>query len=195
MTNGKHIGYVRVSTILQNEDRQLAEQLADQQLDKVFTEKASARDTNGRPVLMEMLEYIRDGDTLYIHDISRLARNIADLHSLVKEINGKGVTIRFMKEGLTFSGEKADPMSDLLLSMLGAVYQFERAIMLERQKEGVALAKAKGKYKGRKKTIDDDEIRALLGEGLSMRKVAKQMGISVATVQRASKKGKESSSQ
>jgi len=184
MSNGKHIGYIRVSTIVQNEDRQLAEI----KLDKVFTEKASARDTNGRPVLSEMLEYIREGDTLYVHDISRLARNIKDLHSLVEQVNGKGVTIKFMKEGLTFSGNKADPMSELLLSMLGAVYQFERAIMLERQKEGVQIAKAQGKYKGRKKTIDDDEITNMLVSGVSMRKTAKQLGVSLSSVQRASKR-------
>ena len=178
--SGKKIGYIRVSTFHQNEDRQLASV----DLDKEFLEKASAKN-NDRPILKEMLDYIREGDEVYIHDISRLARNIADLHNLVEEITDKGVTLRFMKESLTFTADKSDPMSQLMLSMLGAVYSFERSIMLERQREGIAVAKAAGKYTGRPKSINSAEIISLLDSGLSLRKTAKQLGISLSSVVRA----------
>ena len=176
----KRIGYIRVSTVHQNIDRQLE----GMHLDKVFEEKVSAK-TKNRPKLQEMLNYIRDGDTVVVHDISRLARNIQDLHFLVEEITSKGASLRFVKEGLWFSSDKSEPMNVLLLSMLGAVYQFEREIMRERQKEGIAAAKAKGKFKGRKKTIDDEEIIRLVNEGKSIRKVADVLGISLSSVQRA----------
>ncbi len=178
--SGKKIGYIRVSTFHQNEDRQLASV----DLDREFVEKASAKNSD-RPILKEMLDYIREGDEVYIHDISRLARNIADLHNLVEEITDKGVTLRFMKESLTFTADKSDPMSQLMLSMLGAVYSFERSIMLERQREGIAVAKAAGKYTGRPKSINSAEIISLLDSGLSLRKTAKQLGISLSSVVRA----------
>ena len=146
-------------------------------------ESGSARNTQ-RPKLVEMLDYIRDGDEVIVHDISRLARNIEDLHGLVRQITHKGCTIRFQKENLTFTANKSDPMSELMLTMLGAVYQFERQIMLERQKEGIAIAKANGKYKGRPKSISPAPILELLKGGLSMRKTADRLGISLSTVQR-----------
>ena len=173
------IGYVRVSTVDQKTDRQLD----GVHLDRLFEEKASARTAN-RPVLNDMLGFIRDGDEVVVHDISRLARNIEDLHSLVRQITGKGCELRFVKEGLAFTGNKADPVSELLLGMLGAVYAFERSILLERQREGIALARAKGVYKGRPKTIDPSKIMALLDSGLSMRKAAVKAGVSLSTVQR-----------
>lgn len=173
------VGYVRVSTIDQNTDRQLE----GFHLDRVFVEKASARDTK-RPVLNEMLGFIREGDEVVVHDISRLARTLTDLHNLVEQITGKGCALKFLKEGLVFTGD-ADPMSELLLGMLGSVYAFERSMILERQKEGIALAKAKGRYRGRPKSIDISKIRELLESGLSMRKVAAQLGISLSSVQRA----------
>ena len=178
--SGKKIGYIRVSTFHQNEGRQLASV----DLDREFVEKASAKNSD-RPILKEMLDYIREGDEVYIHDISRLARNIADLHNLVEEITDKGVTLRFMKESLTFTADKSDPMSQLMLSMLGAVYSFERSIMLERQREGIAVAKAAGKYTGRPKSINSAEIISLLDGGLSLRKTAKELGISLSSVVRA----------
>ena len=175
------IGYIRVSTVNQNVDRQLE----GIHLDKVFEEKVSAK-TKNRPRLQEMLNYIRDGDSVVVHDISRLARNIQDLHFLVEEITSKGASsLRFVKEGLSFSSDKSEPMNVLLLSMLGAVYQFEREIMRERQKEGIAAAKAKGKFTGRKKTINDEDIMRLVNEGKSIRKVADVLGISMSSVQRA----------
>ena len=173
------IGYIRVSTLDQNTERQLD----GIPLDKVFEEKASARNVS-RPKLVELLDYIREGDEVIVHDISRLARNIEDLHGLVRQITHKGCVIRFQKENLTFTADRSDPTSELLLSMLGAVYSFERQILLERQKEGIAIAKAKGKYKGRPKAISPAPILELLNGGLSMRKTADKLGISLSTVQR-----------
>jgi DNA invertase Pin-like site-specific DNA recombinase len=173
------VGYVRVSTVDQNTERQLD----GIQLDKVFEEKASARNVS-RPKLVELLDYIREGDEVIVHDISRLARNIEDLHGLVRQITHKGCVLRFQKENLTFTNDKSDAISQLLLAMLGAVYQFERTVMLERQKEGIAIAKAKGKYKGRPKSVSRDAIVTLLQGGASMRNAARELGISLSTVQR-----------
>ena len=173
------VGYVRVSTVDQNTDRQL-DGIA---LDKVFEEKVSAR-TADRPKLNEMLDYIREGDEVIVHDISRLARNMEDLHRLVRQVTDKGCTLRFVKENLTFTNDQTDAVSQLLLSMLGAVYQFERNIMLERQREGIAIAKAKGRYKGRPKSVDRGAILTLLDDGVSMRKSADKLGVSLSTVQR-----------
>lgn len=178
--SGKTIGYIRVSTVGQNSERQLD----GIDLDKVFEEKASAK-TKDRPRLNEMLEYIREGDSVIVHDISRLARNIQDLHHLVEEITAKGATLQFNKEGLTFSGDKQNPMSQLLLSMLGAVYQFEREIMKERQREGIAVAKAKGKFKGRPAKLNNSDILQVVDEGNSIAQTAKILGVSQSSVQRA----------
>ena len=177
---GQKIGYIRVSTVDQNTDRQLV----DIELDKIFEEKVSAKTAN-RPQLQLMLEHIRENDEVYCHDISRLARNIEDLHRLVREITEKGCSVHFMKENLHFTGNKNDPTQQLLLTMLGAVYQFERSIMLERQREGIAVAKSKGKYKGRPPKIDNGEILRVLGEGNSISKTAKLLGVSMSSVQRA----------
>jgi DNA invertase Pin-like site-specific DNA recombinase len=176
------VGYVRVSTEAQNTERQLA----DETLDKVFEEKASAK-TKDRPKLKAMLDYIREGDTVVVHDISRLARNITDLHQLVEAITAKGATLKFKKEGLTFSTASSDPMSRLLMSMLGAVYQFEREILKERQLEGIRIAQGKGKFKGRPAKIDLSKIKQRLLLGVSQRECAAQFGVSLSTVVRASK--------
>nr|WP_320166506.1 recombinase family protein [uncultured Methylophaga sp.] len=174
----KHIGYVRVSTVDQNTERQL-DGIA---LDKVFTDKCSGKDTN-RPQLKALLEYVREGDEVHVHDISRMARNVADLIELIKQINSQGVTVRFHKEGLAFTGEQ-NAMQELMLGVLGSVYQFERSMMLERQREGIQKAKEAGKYKGRPQEIDREKVLELLLGGISIRKAAAQLGISVSTVQR-----------
>ena len=178
--NGQHIGYKRVSSIEQSTDRQLV----DVKLDKVFEEKVSAKTAN-RPQLIQMLGHIRENDEVFVHDISRLARNIEDLHRLVREITDKGCSIHFVKENLHFSGDKADPTQELLMNMLGAVYTFERQILKCRQAEGIAVAKSAGKYKGRPPKIDNDEIKRVLGEGNSISKTAKILDISMSSVQRA----------
>ncbi len=174
----KRVGYIRVSTVDQNTERQLD----GIDLDKVFTDKCSGKDTN-RPNLKALLEYVREGDEVHVHDISRMARNVADLIELIKQLNAGGVSVRFHKEGLAFSGEK-DAMQELMLGVLGSVYQFERSMLLERQREGIQKAKEAGKYKGRPQEIDREKVLSLLAEGVSIRKTATKLGISVSTVQR-----------
>ena len=174
-----HVGYIRVSSVDQNTSRQLSETA----LDKVFEDKASGKDTQ-RPQLTACLEYLREGDTLHIHSMDRLARNLDDLRKLVKGLIARGVAVRFEKESLTFTGESS-PMANLLLSMLGAVAEFERALILERQREGIAVAKAAGAYKGRKPSLTQDKIeemkrRALAGEKKTV--LAKEFGVSRETV-------------
>lgn len=138
-----NIAYVRVSTVEQNEQRQL-EGLKNYNIDKWFTEKVSAKDTN-RPQLKTMIEFAREGDTIYIWDFSRLARSTKDLLDIVEELTNKGVHLRSVKENL----DTSTPSGKLMLTMIGAINEFERANMLERQREGIAIAKADGKYKGR----------------------------------------------
>ncbi|EET83769.1 recombinase family protein [Acinetobacter radioresistens] len=177
------VAYKRVSTADQNTARQLDSMT----FDKVFEDKISGKDVN-RPALQAMLEYVRDGDELYVHSLDRLGRNTADLIELVNKLKDKGVTIIFEKQGLKFKPDTSNPMNDLMFTMLAAFAQFERELLLERQREGIAKAKEEGKYRGRIKKIDVDEIRtAMKKEGASFRKVAKELGISLSTVQRAMK--------
>ena len=141
--------YVRVSTISQNIDRQLEHISAD----KLFCDKISGKAMNNRPELAAMLDYAREHDTVHFHSFDRAARNLKDLLSIIDTLNGKGVTVKFHKENLTFSGNgEADPMSKLLCGLLGSVYEFERNLIVQRVREGVAIAHAAGKYKivGRK---------------------------------------------
>lgn len=150
--SGQKIGYIRVSTIEQNEERQL-QAMEQYHLDKVFTEKVSAKDTN-RPELQKLLEFCREGDTIYVHDFSRLARNTRDLLDIVEILNNKGVTLISNKESVN----TGTPQGRLMIAMIGAIAQFERENMLERQREGIAIAKEKGKYKGRKPVEIEDEV-------------------------------------
>ncbi|WP_018982367.1 recombinase family protein [Salinimonas chungwhensis] len=176
------IGYIRVSTVEQNTARQL-EGIA---LDKVYTDKCSGKDRN-RPQLQIMLEHLRTGDTVHVHDISRMARNVGDLLELVESFKAKGVALKFYKENMTFTPDTNDAMQDLMLTMLGGIYQFERSMMLERQREGIAIAKKEGKYKGRPQSVDRSRIAELLRDGMSIRKIAGQLKISPSTVQAAKK--------
>lgn len=173
------VGYVRVSSVDQCSDRQLD----GVQLDKVFTDKVSGATTD-RPQLLAMLDYVREGDCIVVHSIDRLARSLADLLSLVQELNAKGVHVQFRKENLLFTGDD-NPTQHLMLSMMGAVAQFERSMIKERQREGIAKAKTKGVYKGRVKTVDDEAIRAEIAAGSSFRKTAEKLNVSLSTVQRA----------
>jgi len=170
--------YIRVSDKDQNLARQ--EQLDGLDCDKVYAEKISGKNKD-RPELQKMLSYIRTGDTVKVHSIDRLARSTADLLSIVSEIIDKGCTISFHKENLTFNGsDKKDPFKDLMLTMLGAIAEFERNIMLERQREGIAIAKSKGVYKGRKESISS-EIKAELKErfdAANKAELAREFGIS-----------------
>lgn len=173
--------YIRVSTIEQNTERQLK----DIPCDRVYEEKISGKDTN-RPQLQAMLSNIRVGDIINIHEMSRLARNTRDLLNLVEDITSKGATIIFHKENLTFRGDgKQDPYQKMMMTMLGAVAELERSILLERQREGIAIAKAKGKYKGGKNKLVDTqiaELNVLYKQGIPVARIAKQFKISRPTV-------------
>ena len=148
---GENLAYVRVSTVEQNEERQI-EALNKHNIDKWFVEKVSGKNTN-RPELQKLLEYMREGDTVYIHDFSRLARNTVDLLKLVETIQNKGVTLISNKEAVNTS----TPNGKLMLTMIGAIAEFERENLLERQREGIAIAKREGKYRGRQvKEIDEN---------------------------------------
>ena len=150
------VAYVRVSTVEQNEARQL-EALKKHGIEKWFTEKVSGKDTN-RPQLQAMLDYVREGDTVFIHDFSRLARSTKDLLEIVETLNSKGVHLVSNKENI----DTSTPTGKLMLTMIGAIAEFERQNLLERQKEGVAIAKAEGKYKGGQvKQIDDKRFEDL----------------------------------
>lgn len=176
-----NIGYIRVSTADQNTDRQLDGIT----LDKRFEDKLSGSTTD-RPQLLAMIEWVREGDVVHVHSIDRLARSMSDLLKIVADLNAKRVAVRFHKEDMTFTGEDS-PMQKLMLNMMGSFAQFEREVMKERQREGIAKAKEKGVYKGRTKTIDDSAILALLAEGKTVRAIAAELDINPSTVQRAKK--------
>ncbi|GDY26409.1 transposase [Agarivorans sp. Toyoura001] len=180
---GLNIGYIRVSTAEQKTLRQLH----GIELDIVFEDNISGS-VKQRPGLDGLLAHIRSGDVVHVHDISRLARNTGHLLSLVELFLSKGVSLHFHKENLAFTADNSSPMNQLLLTLLGAIYQFERAMIRERQAEGIALAKKRGVYKGRKSTINKDAVVELRLAGLSYRKIAKELRISLSSVQRALKK-------
>jgi DNA invertase Pin-like site-specific DNA recombinase len=177
--HGQRVGYVRVSSFDQRPDRQLEHV----HVDRVFTDKASGKDTL-RPELEALLAFVRDGDTVVVHSMDRLARNLDDLRRLVQRLTRRGVRIEFVKEHLTFTGEDS-PMANLLLSVMGAFAEFERALLRERQREGIALAKQRGAYRGRKKTLSSKQMaelqqRAAAGEQKTT--LARAYGISRETV-------------
>ena len=176
---GQRIGYVRVSTTEQNTDRQL-EGLP---VDRMFVDRASGKDVR-RPALEDLMGYAREGDTVVVHSMDRLARNLDDLRQIVQTLTRKGVVIEFVKEHLRFTGEDS-PMANLMLSVMGAFAEFERALIGERQREGIALAKQRGAYRGRKPSLSADEIRELrrlAREGTGKVALAWQFKISRQTV-------------
>lgn len=179
-TSGQTVGYIRVSSGGQNEARQLDGIT----LDKTFTDKVSGKDTQ-RPQLQAMLEFVREGDTVLVHSMDRLARSLKDLEAIVTGLTGRGVTVSFVTQGMSFTGQDG-PMNTLMLQMLGAVAQFERSLILERQREGIAIAKAKGGvYKGRKPSLDAAgvaELRTLVSQGLPKAQIAAKLGISRTTL-------------
>lgn len=178
------VGYVRVSTLDQRTDRQL-EGL---QLDRVFEDKVSGKNMRDRPQLEEMLKYVREGDEVFVHSMDRLARNLEDLLTIVRMLTEKGVKLNFLKENLSFDPQqKASPMSKLILGVMGAVAEFERELIRERQREGIALAKVRGVYQGRAKTVTPemmDKARKLLASGGSVSATAKELGVSRASLYR-----------
>lgn len=175
---GQRIGYVRVSTLDQNAERQL-EGVA---LDRVFTDTASGKDTD-RPQLRSLLAYAREGDTIVVHSMDRLARNVDDLRRLVQEQTRRGIRVQFIKENLLFTGEES-PMANLMLTVLGAVAQFERDLIKERQREGIALAKQRGVYRGRRRKLTPERVAELRSRAAKEKKarLAREFGISRETL-------------
>jgi DNA invertase Pin-like site-specific DNA recombinase len=176
---GQRICYVRVSSFDQNPERQLE----NVSLNKVFTDKASGKDTK-RPELEALLSFAREGDTVVVHSMDRLARNLDDLRRLVQMLTKRGIRIEFVKEGLHFTGEDS-PMANLLLSVMGAFAEFERALIRERQREGIALAKKRGAYRGRKKALSPEQVadlRQQAAAGEQKAALARKFGISRETL-------------
>ncbi|MFF5794646.1 recombinase family protein [Paeniglutamicibacter sp. NPDC012692] len=176
---GQRLGYVRVSALDQNEQRQLEGQT----LDQVFTDRASGKDTQ-RPKLEELIRFARAGDTVMVHSMDRLARNLDDLRSVVQTLTGKGARVEFVKEGLVFTGEDS-PMANLMLSVMGAFAEFERSLIKERQREGIALAKTRGVYKGRTRALDPEKVSELVARaaaGIPKAQLARDYGLSRETV-------------
>jgi len=178
---GKAIGYVRVSSV----DQTTARQLDGVTLDKTFEDKASGSKADNRKALQDCLTYLRDGDTLHVHSIDRLARNLLDLQKIVEDLTGRGVAVEFHKEGLKFSGTGSDPMNKLMMQMMGAFAEFERALIRERQREGIAAAKARGQALGRRAVMTPEQVREAKerrAAGESAADLAKAYGVSRATM-------------
>jgi len=192
------VGYIRVSSVDQNTERQLD----GVQVDKTFTDKASGKDT-ARPQLQAALEFVREGDTLVCHSMDRLARNTEDLLRLVRELTnpvpdpkdtgapkGKSVSVEFVKERLFFpakhgNGDEGDAMATLMMTMLAGFATFERSLIRERQREGIAIAKTKGVYRGRKAALSAEQaakLRERVAAGEAKAAVARDFGISRETL-------------
>lgn len=177
--HGQRIGYIRVSSFDQNPERQLEHV----PVDRLFTDKASGKDIR-RPELERLLAFVREGDTVVVHSMDRLARNLDDLRRIVQQLTRRGIRIAFVKESLMFSGEDS-PMANLMLSVMGAFAEFERALIRERQREGIALAKSRGAYRGRKKALSPervDELRCRVNAGEQKAQLAREFGISRETL-------------
>ena len=185
ITMSQNIAYIRVSSVDQNTSRQLKD--SGITFDKTFTDKASAKDTN-RPQLQAMLNHVREGDTVHVHSMDRLARNQGELLALVEDLTGRGVTVQFHKESLTFTGGD-NPFSKLMLGVLGAVAEFERSLINERRKEGQKAAKEAGKHIGRPPMEEDRKQRVInmLSEGLSVYRIAKDLKMSRNTISKIQK--------
>lgn len=180
---GHKVGYVRVSSVDQN----IGRQLEGIEVDRVFVDKASGKNTV-RPKFQEMLSYVREGDMIVVHSMDRFARSLKDLVTEVDQLVKRGVAIQFVKENITFTAQ-ATPMDNLMLQLMGAFAQFEREIILERQKEGIKIAAAQGKYKGRVHKLNPEQAEALRqdwtqGKYSSKVDLAKAFGISRQAVYR-----------
>ena len=177
--SGQRIGYIRVSTLDQNHERQLE----GIELDCTFVDHASGKDTS-RPELEGLLSFVRAGDTLVVHSMDRLARNLDDLRHLVHNLTKQDITVEFVKEHLIFTGNDS-PMAKLMLSVMGAFAEFERELLKERQREGISLARQRGVYRGRKKSLTHDATKDIIRRienGESKSRLAKEYGISRETL-------------
>ena len=182
VVTGQKIGYARVSSKDQNLDRQLAA-LKKEKVFRVFTDTVSGSSTQ-RPGLDGALNYVRAGDQLIVVSMDRLARSLIDLHRLVDELAERGVSVKFLKEGQTYSLDSS-PVAKLMLGLLGSVAEFERSIIRERQAEGIAKAKARGVYKGRAKALNEEQVvqaREWVSEGVPKAEVARRFGIGRTTL-------------
>ena len=174
------IGYIRVSTVEQNTERQLD----GIRLDRIFEDRASGASSD-RPQLKACIDYARDGDTIHVHSIDRMARSLRDLEDLVRDLGESGISVKFHKEALTFeAGRETSAAQTLLLQMIGAVAQFERAIIRERQAEGIAKARERGVYENRTRKVKTDHVRKLKSEGKGPTEISRLTGISRAHVYR-----------
>jgi DNA invertase Pin-like site-specific DNA recombinase len=176
---GQRVGYLRVSSLDQHVDRQLDGIT----VDRTFTDNASGKDAH-RPQLGAMISFVRDGDIVIVHSMDRLARNLDDLRRIVRDLTSKGVRVEFVKEQLTFTGDDT-AIATLLLSVMGAFAEFERTLIRERQREGIALAKTRGAYRGRKRSLTDDQVVELLqgaDSGVAKAELARRFGVSRETI-------------
>ena len=177
------VGYARTSTMDQTAGLEAQErELRDAGCDKLFVEQVSSVDVRARDRLAEALDYVRDGDTLVVTKLDRLARSVAHLLEVLEALTAKGASLRILSMGI----DTGTATGKLMLTLLGGVAEFERSIMLERQREGIAKAKAAGKYKGRKPTAmaKGDDVRALRAKGMKPNDIAKEVGIGRASVYR-----------
>ena len=177
------IAYKRVSTNdgTQNTERQFYN---DDSFDKIFEDHASGKDMN-RPALQEMIAFCREGDVVSVWDLSRLGRTLKGVIDTISLLNGKGVSVHFVKENLSFTANDDNPIAQLQLHILSAVYQFERTVLLSRQREGIQVAKAKGKYKGRKPTLSGEERMVLVDKhknGARVSDLAREYGLTRSTI-------------
>lgn len=191
MNKTQTVGYVRVSSHDQNTDRQL-DGIA---LDRIFVDKITGS-SKDRPQLTAMIEYVRFGDTVIVHSLDRMARNLEDLLLIIGQLNQKGVIFKSLKENLSFDGSRSNPMDKFLLHVLGAVAEFNRALIREAQKEGIAKAKQQGKYKGRKPSLTPEQLQELQQmlhhknssveayKQLSLSKIAEHFNVSLPTINR-----------
>lgn len=181
---GQRVGYARVSTTDQNLDRQIDE-LGD--LDRLFTDQASGSRRSGRDGLADLLNYVRDGDEVVVVSMDRLARSLEDLLATVHEINAAGASVEFLHEAQTYRPGGSDPMSALLLGVLGSVAEFERALIRERQAEGIAAARRRGTYARRRPRLTQatvDEVRRQVHDGIPKAEVARRFDLSRPAVYR-----------
>lgn len=179
------VAYVRVSSVDQNLGRQL-EAIGD--VDRVFEEKVSGGSRADRSALMECIRYVREGDVVRVASMDRLARSLTDLREIVDEITGKGASVVFVKEQQTYSRDTEDAIGRLMLNLLGAFAEFERTLIRERQREGIRLAQAAGKYKGRSQKLTAEQLteaRRLIESGVPKAKVARDLQIDRTTLYRA----------
>ena len=177
---GHKVGYIRVSSVGQNTERQLD----GVGLDKIFKEKISAKSAD-RPELLSCLEFVREGDSLHVHSIDRLARNLVDLQNIITGMNQKGVSVHFHKEGLQFSADSNNSMNKLMLQMMGAFAEFERNLIRERQAEGIVAAKKRGVKFGKAPKLTSDqvaEVRAMAADRYNKTDIAKKFNVSRQTI-------------